>query len=202
MSVADALYWDATIQRDIILDGIKAKRLGQPFPRADFYWTWTGIRMLFPLAQLLQKRRCRGLTIFVRDDAGRGVPAGMMLLIEKYPWPVPPAAIAQSTFTWFIAAAPSASLISRGVADPPSLGRIMLDTALVSSKALGLDGQMWLHAAPSGGEKPIHFYRTVCHMPSLPRGAALPGGQLSDGRHFYAPVPLARRLIHALQLTR
>jgi hypothetical protein len=202
MSLSDALYWDATIQRDIVAEGLRAKGRGQPAPRADFFWSWAGIRLLFPLAQLLKRRRCRGLTIFVRDSAGRGVPAGMMLLIERYPWPLPEDSIRQSTFTWFIASAPPLSLRNRGVADPPSLGRIMVDAAMVASHALGLKGQMWLHAAPAGGPGLVRLYGTICQMSSLPLGWVLPGGGVSDGRHYYAGAPLAQRLMDALQLSR
>ena len=202
MRLADALYWDATIQRDIVLEGLREKRHGNPLPRADFYWTWAGIRLLFPLAQWLKHRRCRGLTLFARDDQGRGVPAGMMLLIERYPWPLADAALPDSTFTWFIASAPKASLMRRGVADPPSLGRIMVDSALVTSFALGLEGQMWLHAAPGGGAGLARLYGSICHMPNLAPGTVLPGGKLSDGRHFYATAPLAKQLTDALQLAR
>jgi hypothetical protein len=72
MSLSDALYWDATIQRDIVLEGLHERRQGKPLPRADFHWSWAGVRLLLPLAQLLHQRRCRGLTIFVRDSQGRG----------------------------------------------------------------------------------------------------------------------------------
>lgn len=202
MSLADALYWDATMQRDIVTEGLNARRLGKPPPRADFYWTWSGIRMLFPLAQVLKKRRCRALTIFVQDSKGRAVPAGMMLLIERYPWPLSATPALESVFTWFIASAPAESLGKRGVPDPPSLGRIMIDAALVTSQAIGLRGRMWLHAAPAGGNGLTHFYGTICQMQALPVGFALPGDQLSDGRHFYATSVLAKQLIDALQLAR
>src|ERR1700733_13092676 len=86
MSLADALYWDATIQRDIATTALKEKSMGRPISRADSFWHWSGMRILFPLAELLKKRRCRALSIFVQDTLGRGVPAGMMLLIERYPW--------------------------------------------------------------------------------------------------------------------
>jgi len=202
MSLADALYWDATMQRDIVTEGLNARRLGKPPPRADFYWTWSGIRMLFPLAQVLKKRRCRALTIYVQDSKGRALPAGMMLLIERYPWALSAPTPLRSVFTWFIASAPAASLVVRGVPDPPAVGRIMIDAALVTSQALGLQGRMWLHAAPSGGTGLVKFYGTVCQMEHLPIGAPLPGGQLSDGRHFYATSVLAKQLIDALQLAR
>jgi hypothetical protein len=126
----------------------------------------------------------------------------MLLLIERYPWPLADDPITQSTFTWFIASAPRASLLKRGVADPPCLGRIMIDAALVTSQAIGLEGQMWLHAALGGGPGLVKLYGTICQMPSLPVGAPLPGGRLSDGRHFYARTALAMQLIDALQLSR
>ena len=202
MRLGDALYWDKTIQRDILLEGLREKKAGRPIPRADFYWSWVGMRMLFPLAQLLKKRRCRALTVFVQDAQGRGVPAGMMLLIEQYPWLFPNDPVAESTFTWFIASAPKTSLQSRGVPDPPSLGRIMVDAALVTSRALGLQGQMWLHAAPGGGPGHLRLYGKICQMPCLPQGSALPGRLVSDGRHYYATATLANQLVNALQQCR
>lgn len=117
----------------------------------------------------------------------------------KAPMPGNPRA---SVFTWFVAAAPAESLRKRGVADPPSLGRILIDAALVTSQALRLEGQMWLHAAPSGGNGLVHFYGTICQLERLPLGFALPGGRLSDGRRYYATRGLAKNLIDALQLTR
>jgi hypothetical protein len=93
-------------------------------------------------------------------------------------------------------------LRNRGVADPPSLGRIMVDAAMVTGHALGLKGQMWPHAAPAGGPGLVRLYGTICQMSSLPLGWVLPGGGVSDGRHYYAGAPLAQRLMDALQLSR
>lgn len=203
MTAADALYWDRTIQADIVADGIREMMAGRPMPRADLYWTWTGLRVLFPLAQRLNRRRCRALSVFVENDLGQGVPAGMVLLIEQYPWLFPLQAPAtESTFLWFIASAPRESLIKRGVEDPPPLGRILIDTALVTSSALGHEGQMWLHAAPAGGARLIGFYVNTCKLRQLGQGAQLPNGIGSDGRHCYASAVLATRLIDELQLTR
>jgi hypothetical protein len=140
MTLAHALDWDATIQRDIVREGRAAQRRGDPLPRADFQWSWVGFRLLFPWSQVLRNRRCRPLTILVRNSRGKAIPAGMMLMIERYPWPIATDSIRESTFAWFIPSAPKAALLQRGVPDPPSLGRIMVDTAMVHSHTMGLGG--------------------------------------------------------------
>lgn len=61
---------------------------------------------------------------------------------------------------------------------------------------------MWLLAAPGGGSGLVRLYGSICQMPNLAVGSVLPGGKLSDGRHFYATSPLAKRLMGALQLAR
>jgi hypothetical protein len=126
----------------------------------------------------------------------------MLLLIERYPWLISGASVNRSVFTWFLTSAPSEALTTLSVPDPPSLGRILIDTALVTSLALGLEGQMWLHAAPAGGERLAHFYGTICHMSALPAGSPLPGGRSSDGRFYYATASLANQLVRALKLVR
>jgi hypothetical protein len=203
MTAAEALYWDRTIQLDIVAEALKAKSEGKPAPRADRFWSWTGLRILFPLAQNLRRRRCRALSILVQSAGGQGVPAGMLLLIEAYPWPFPlGAASSASTFLWFLASAPTDSLKRLGVVDPPSLGRILIDTALVTSMGLGHEGQMWLHAAPSGGDKLLSFYVDVCKLRKIEKATALPNRATSDGRHCTAASVLAKRLVAELNLTR
>ncbi len=78
-----------------------------------------------------QVKGCRALTIHLqaRDQA---IPAGMLLLIESYPWwsPSPwrrPILWRQdvrprSTFTWFLNAAPRASPTTFGIPEPPVPG--------------------------------------------------------------------------------
>lgn len=202
MTRAHARFWDAYIQPDIRQQAANYLRTRSGSPRADRHWRWTGMRTLFPMGQRLQGRRCRALAILVQNADGDAVPAGMLLLIENYPWPVPGSAINKSVFTWFLSSAPDATLRALAVPDPPSLGRILVDTALVASKSLGWDGQMWLHAAPSGGPQLAHFYGTICHMAALPANSPLPGRRRSDGRHFYVTVSLADQLINGLQMTR
>jgi hypothetical protein len=198
----DAQFWDTYIQPVIRREAANQTAAGGALGRADHHWRWTPMRMLLPLTQLLQARRCRALSILVQNSEGNAVPAGMLLLIEQYPWPVVGAAVTRSVFTWFLTSAPAEALASLSVPEPPSLGRILIDTALVTSKALGLDGQMWLHAAPGGGDRLAHFYGTICHMPAFPVGMALPGRRRSDGRYFYATRSLANQLVQALKLVR
>lgn len=206
MTVLDAVYWDRTIQPDIFRIGWDERRRGEPVSRADMYWSWTGLRVLLPLAQDINGRRCRALSVFVENDRGKGVPAGMMLLIEQYPWLFAADSISQSTFAWFMSSAPAITLQRLGIGNPPSLGRVMIDAALVTSEALGMKGQMWLHAARPGGQKLMEFYEEGCKLLHLRhtglRGAPLPGGKVSDGRHFYSTAALANRLTNELQLTR
>jgi hypothetical protein len=202
MTVADALFWDSTIQMDILRNARKEKAAGMALSRSDAWWSWFGFRVFCPLSQLLQARRCRALTIFVRNDQGQGVPAAMLMLIEGYPWIFTGNSLNTSVFTWFLASAPSESLIKLGVPDPPSLGRILIDTAIVSSLSLGLRGQMWLHAAPAGGAGLLTFYVKSCKLRALDQGRSLPTGKLSDGRHCYSYFNLATELVNELKLTR
>jgi hypothetical protein len=201
MSVGDAWFWDQQIQPDIRAEHVQSLLSGGP-PRADYYWQWTGLRLLFPLSQWLQNRRCRALAVFVQNDQGEAVPAGMLLLIEQYPWPLPAAGSGDSTFTWFLATAPKATLQRLGVPDPPSVGRILIDTALVTSETLGLNGRMWLHAAPVGGPWLMTYYTKKCGLLPMAAGTRLPWFQVSDGRHFYATAALASTLMSALNITR
>jgi len=196
MTMQHALDWDYTVQREIVR-AQRARGPNQP-PRADAGWSWVGIRTLLPLALRLRNRRCQPLTILVRNAQGQAVPAGMLLLIEHYPWPLTTDPIRRSTFTWFLASAPKAALLQRGVPDPPSLGRVLIDTALVHSLGSGMGGQMWLHAAAGGGSGLLQFYSHTCQLGRLAAGTRIPGGR-SDGRHFYADSALALKLLNALQ---
>jgi hypothetical protein len=80
MSVADAAYWDMTIQKDILTAALKQMISGKPVSRADAWWSWFGFRVYCPLAEIMNSRRCRALTIFVQNSSGEGVPAGMLKL--------------------------------------------------------------------------------------------------------------------------
>jgi hypothetical protein len=54
----------------------------------------------------------------------------------------------ESSFVWFISAADSALLQSDfGMSQPPALGRVLLDNAIILSQNAGLEGRIGLHAA-------------------------------------------------------
>jgi hypothetical protein len=92
MSRRDAQFWDTYIQPVIRKEAANQFDASGAPGRADHPWRWTPMRILLPLTQLLQGRRCRALSILVQNSEGNAVPAGMLLLIEQYPWPVTGAA--------------------------------------------------------------------------------------------------------------
>jgi len=218
MTPEHAQYWDAVIQPAIRTIGNQERREGKKPSRADHNWHWTRIRVLLPLAQSLIKRRCRALTILLRrdriwqepweagppkpEDEPKAIPAAMVLLIESYPWLLPTARKRQSTFTWFMAAAPKKVLQGLGVFATPSLGSILLDTALITSMALGYRGRMWLHANRRGGQRLFDYYSKKCNLLNVSDGFPLPSGSLSDGRHFYATSKIAKQLVNGLKQNR
>jgi hypothetical protein len=57
------------------------------------------------------------------------IPAGMLLLIEQYPWPVVGAAVTRSVFTWFLTSAPAEALAALSVPEPPSFLRYNMSYA-------------------------------------------------------------------------
>jgi hypothetical protein len=201
----DATYWHRRIQPSI-----------RELPdRADRNWNWPLFRVAFPIAQRAAGHRCLALTISLANSAGRGVPAGMLLLIENYPWlaPRPWERLGErgprkgSTFTWFLSAAPTARLRELGVSEPPPLGAVLIDTALVASMNLGHQGRMWLHATPIGGPRLLDFYlkRGLSRVNAgfrIPKALWPMAGQRSDGRHFYATSRIAKVLLNALNTQR
>lgn len=214
MTPEHAQYWDAVIQPAIRAIGDHERSEGKKPSRADHNWRWTRIRVLLPLAQSLFKRRCRALTVLLQrdlvlpeawegspklEDKPKAIPAAMVLLIESYPWLFPTARERQSTFTWFMAAAPKKVLQGLGVFETPPLGSILIDTALVTSMTLGHRGCMWLHAARRGGQRLFDYYSKKCYLFNVSDGFPLPNGSISDGRHFYASSKIAKQLINGLK---
>jgi hypothetical protein len=201
MRVEDAEYWHANIQPAI-----------DKTDRADRLWDWEVWRGMLPFAQSLVGRRCLALTIHVQTEHQRGMPAGMLLLIESYPWLAPRPwdrfrrrlRRQRSTFTWFLSSAPHSRLRELGVPEPPQLGAVLIDTALVASVNHGHEGRMWLHAAPDGGQKLFDFYDLECGLGHVNPGFRVPSithpvyGLPSDGRHFFATHRIAKKRLSAL----
>ncbi|WP_143142495.1 hypothetical protein [Nitrosovibrio sp. Nv17] len=187
MSMEHAVTWDTKIQPSI---------LSEP-ERADRYWSWSLFRSIFPLALYARRRqRCIALTTLAKNESGKAVPAAMSLFIEKYPHL--PSSRQEAVFIWFISSAPKGVLANLGVKTTPSLGRILIDNALVASMNMGLEGRIGLHCAKTGGDRLQKFYLNHCKLNHLPKGTPTSLGYASDGRFFYTDENLADLLLQEL----
>ncbi|HTY50434.1 MAG TPA: hypothetical protein VMB48_12170 [Steroidobacteraceae bacterium] len=193
MTAADAWWWD--------------RRMGphhfrQP-QRADRWWAWSVLLPACHLIQLAKQRYCRPLVIWAPIDDGRFMRVAMSIQIERYPHldvRVP----AEVGFVWFISAADHEVLRAQfGMSHAPTLGRALLDNAMVLSAHEGLEGRIGLHAAPAGGQELLALYRR-CGLLQLPQATALPPSiqRRNDGRFFYADEPTAERLCKSLDADR
>lgn len=167
--------------------------------RADRLWVWSA---LLPICRVIQRRKqrtCRTLVIWARDGGRRFVRAGMAIVIEDHPH-VDVTDRSHSNFVWFISAADSDVLKYRhGVSDPPSLGRVLIDCALISSEDAGFSGRISLHASRKGGQRLLDFYAKR-GLIRLAETAQLPVSlrRRNDGRFFYANANVANSLATAL----
>lgn len=184
MTLEHAYYWDRRIQPEI--------RKANP-ARADRLWKWKAMWATFPLAQRLKGYNCLGWTILMPNDDDEIVTAGMALLIEDYPH-LPAYTTKEAVFTWFIAAAPDDALKKQKVNAIPSLGQILVDTALTSSYVLGTQGRIGLHCASAGGDRLYQFYLKKCGLMPIPQHAPLSVKRKNDGRFFYTDEALGRIL--------
>lgn len=178
----------------------------QPFinkstePRADRHWRWS---LLYQITRLMP--RYSGYCVVAQGLDGVSVPVGMLVVIGDYPWLRNRRH--KSSFLWFLAAAPDSAMKALGITDPPSLGRVLVDTGIVDSYRSGHDGRIGLHAAPKGGNRLFDFYRNVCNLLNLPKFFALPLGPASikqtlvslpvanDGRFFYTDSACATTFV-------
>ncbi len=185
MRAQDAAWWDTRL-------GPKHARNRS---RADRYWAWSVLLPLCHLVQLAKRRYCRPLVVWARADSRRFVRVGMSLFIERYPY-LEAARSLDSYFVWFISAADPALLKADfGLSEPPALGRVLLDNAIVLSQNAELRGRIGLHAAAAGGKALLSVY-TACGLKQLPAGAELPPEvrRKNDGRFFVADETQAEAL--------
>jgi hypothetical protein len=193
MAASDALWWDTRL-------GPKHASMAA---RADRFWSWSVLLPLCHLVQRAKRRYCRPLVIWARTDSGRFLRVGMLIVIEAYPY-LDVERPAESHFVWFMSGADAGVLTSEfGMSNPPALGRVLLDSAIVLSQNAGLAGRMGLHAAPSGGNDLLTVYDWL-GLIRLPITAALPPAvrRPNDGRFFYADEPSAEALAAALDASR
>jgi hypothetical protein len=177
MLAGDAAWWDARL-------GAKHARIRS---RADRYWAWSVLLPLCHLVQLAKRRHCRPLVVWARADNGRFVRVGMSIFIEHYPY-LDATREVDSYFVWFMSAADPVPLASEfGMSRPPSLGRVLLDNAIVLSQNAGLHGRIGLHAAAAGGRPLLRLYE-ACGLTNLAPTAPLRVEikRRNDGRFFLA----------------
>jgi hypothetical protein len=193
MTGGDAAWWDARL----------APKHARLRSRADRFWSWSVLLPMCHLVQLAKRRECRPLVIWARTDAGRFLRVGMSIFIESYPY-LDASRVLQSIFVWFISAADPTVLQSDfGMSEPPALGRILLDNAIVLSQNAGLEGRMGLHAAAAGGSALLAVYKN-CGLSQLPASAKLPARvrRKNDGRFFFADETQAEVLAAMLDPSR
>jgi hypothetical protein len=72
------------------------------------------------------------------------------------------------------------------MSQPPALGRVLLDNAIILSQNAGLEGRIGLHAAAAGGRVLLNVY-IACGLSRLAATAKLPPGvkRKNDGRFFF-----------------
>jgi len=169
--------------------------------RADVKWKWQNILAL-AATQDAQGRPYEFYAISTPNSEGEWIRAAMMMIICPHPH-IAPNSDDGSAFVWFLAAAETKSLTDEKikVSEPPSLGRVMIDTAIVHSLGCGYAGRIGLHAAPAGGPELLSFYADHCQLDRVPKTSRLPlmvstALKGNDGRYFYADASLAMPLLN------
>jgi hypothetical protein len=193
MVASDAAWWDARL-------GPKHALIRS---RADRFWAWSVLLPMCHLVQLAKRRHCRPLVIWAREDAGRFLRVGMSILIESYPYLDATLGL-ESNFVWFMSAADPALLQADfRMSQPPALGRVLLDNAIILSQNAGLEGRIGLHAAVAGGPKLLKVY-LGCGLTRLAVSARLPSGvtRKNDGRFFRADETQAEAMAAMLDPSR
>ncbi len=193
MVANDAAWWDARL-------GPKHALIQS---RADRLWSWSVLLPMCHLVQLVMRRQCRSLVIWARDDRRRFLRVGMSICIESYPY-LDATRSLESNFVWFVSAADPALLQSDfNMSQPPALGRVLLDNAIILSQNAGLEGRIGLHAAAAGGRALMNIY-SACGLTRLSASATLPPGvrRKNDGRFFFADEVRAERMAAMLDASR
>lgn len=183
-----ARFWHNRIQ-PFVRDA-SAKRF-----RSDAKWHWPVMLHLFPRVELLAGRRCYGFAVMGRARNGDAVPVAMSLLVEEY-------ALLEDedagSFLWFAASAPDDAFRAFDVPRLDRLGRILVNTTMVTSYNAGLLGRMSLHADPGGDAYLPDFYLKHCGLLPVNPSAKLRSIRNNDGRYYYATVLLAEKLLRSM----
>ena len=171
--------------------------------RADRYWSWSVLLPLCHLVQRAKRRYCRPLVFWARADSGRFLRVGMLIVIEAYPY-LDVEHPAESHFVWFMSGADAGVLTTEfGMSNPPALGRVLLDSAIVLSQNASLCRTNWF--ARRGGRRGWSAGGLCSAWSDPPTGrgdATAVGPWPNDGRFFYADEPVAEGLAAALDASR
>ncbi len=189
MQARDAVWWDRRM-------GPHHLRMSH---RADRFWPWMGLLPMCHLTQLSQRRACRPLVIWGQADHGQFVRVAMSIIIERYPY-LDAEDAASSYFIWFMCAADENVLIEHfGFSNPPAVGEVLIDNALVLSANDQLEGRIGLHSDPAGGQWLRDWYRKK-GLTELSRTQPFPRGvrRANRGGYFVASPPTAEKLIRSL----
>ncbi|MDR3523271.1 MAG: hypothetical protein P4L66_04130 [Acetobacteraceae bacterium] len=147
--------------------------------RADHDWDWL---TLIPTLTFAAGAR-RNPRMFQICTAETGFPLAMISLLETERHPVDHSQT--SVFAWYLAGAPSSAVEAQG--SPKLLMSAALDVAITVSLNGPARGQLWLHAAPEGGQRLMDWYAKQSLVP-IARNVRLPGSLVAprrnDGRYF------------------
>ncbi|WP_115534899.1 hypothetical protein [Trinickia dinghuensis] len=163
--------------------------------RTSFRWR-RSIRYLPLLKRLAfgpKAKTCYALSAQTSGHDEEAVLAGLVLLVEGAAFP--PDKYKQCVYVWYLGSAPDAYMRSRGVELIPRAGEVLIDAAIQASITAGFEGRIYLHAARSGGQGLLDYYRGVGLSP-LCCGVPIPQVRSrNDGRYFVADEQTARYIV-------
>jgi hypothetical protein len=116
-------------------------------------------------------QKVQSYCIVTGDASGKQLVAGMILLVEPYPFLMDHRK--NAPFLWFLAAAPSEFLRQRLNNARPSMLQALVDVGIVFSLQRKYQGRIGLHADPKGGDALAARY-LHCGLQALPDDVTLP----------------------------
>ncbi|WP_230971749.1 hypothetical protein [Nitrogeniibacter aestuarii] len=172
-----AVWWDFHVQPTIV--GME--------DRADRFWSWTAILTAIALSQKIKGVETEAVSLLVEGANQRPYPVAMMLLLRDYPMP---SGDTDGCFVYFLATMPKQLYAKYELLPLASLGRAVIDGAVVYSWNCGYQAHMGLHAARikhnrNSHERLYRFYRDTCGMTAVDEGVEIPYRRRNDGRFFY-----------------
>ena len=175
--------------------------------RADYDWNWLLYAPFTFVAGGIMRRRPAGYAVgMVSQESDRFMPCALALLLGRYPFLNDHRR--RSTFDWFMTTAPVEAMVTVPEFPltedrvPKRLGTIALDVAVTHSLNHFGRGRVGLHAAETGGEQLLQWYKDQ-GMHVLAPEEKLPFGfqrmsAPNDGRYCYFTVDGALKLSRGL----